>query len=231
MKRCGYSPPLRVCDCVCVGGCRCVRLPPDGLRPRSYEVLRQLGSGNFSDVFLVRGRTPAQSPVAGAASPPSASSPGQLFAVKKTKTLLRSRADRDSQLQEIKVYEHLSRCADAMRDGAAGGEAAKHIASGFRRVVEYFAAWQEEGYLHIKMEVRGVVWRGVVRYLPACPPVRLPSCLPAFLRAACGCRPCVPCALYCAVLCSITSAPPPHHITQSHQICLLYTSPSPRDRG
>lgn len=123
----------------------------DGHFSNTYRVLRQLGSGNFSDVFLVQSRTPAASPTAssnrdrhGAPSP----SP-QLFAVKKTKCLLRSRAERDTQLQEIQVYEHLARCAQAMRN--AGD--ALHVAAGIHRVVEYFAAWQEEGFLHIKMEV------------------------------------------------------------------------------
>ena len=123
----------------------------DGHFSNTYRVLRQLGSGNFSDVFLVRSRTPAASPSASSnhdRSGPPRSSP-QLFAIKKTKCLLRSRAERDTQLQEIQVYEHLARCAQAMRNA---GDAV-HVAAGIHRVVEYFAAWQEEGFLHIKMEV------------------------------------------------------------------------------
>ena len=106
-----------------------------------YEVCRLLGSGNFSDVYLVKNRFPTASP----AKPFSAHE--LLFAVKKTKTALRSLRDRDSQLQEIKVYEHLSRCAQAMRE--AGNT--RFIAAGIQRIVKYYAAWQEEGYLHIKM--------------------------------------------------------------------------------
>ncbi len=88
-------------------------------------MLLQLGSGNFSDVFLVRTLSPPSSPSkrARSRSPGSAvggdggdgggggnmstslyEPPHELFAIKKTKALLRSRRDRESQLQEIKVY-------------------------------------------------------------------------------------------------------------------------------
>ena len=129
---------------------------------QNFEMCGQLGSGNFSDVFLVQSRCAPPSPpwlagtgprrtrtLTGNGPPPVQNETSGLFAVKKTKFVLRSRRDRDAQLQEIKVYEHLCRCARALKDA---GDALQ-VAGGLHHIVRYFAAWQEEGYLYIKMEV------------------------------------------------------------------------------
>ena len=95
-----------------------------------YDICGRLGSGNFSDVFLVRGYSPPNSPSSGDSE--QSFSTG-LYAVKKTKYLLRSRKDRDTQLLEVRIYEHLARCARVMLD--IGDQLS--IAQGLQHIVKY----------------------------------------------------------------------------------------------
>lgn len=97
-----------------------------------FEDLGILGSGTFSDVYKVQSKKD-----------------GQLYAVKKRKTQLRSERDRYRALAEV-------RCMQSLQSDISGGS--QHESFGTHTVnslylLFFFQAWQEDGFFYCQTEL------------------------------------------------------------------------------
>lgn len=120
----------------------------------SFEIIAKLGEGHFSEVFKVRCR-----------------SDGEVYAVKKSKRLLRSKSDREVCLQEARNFQALDVSPKRKIFQRSSGDPSVSpkarlrlsppssssntltVQNGISNIVRYFKAWQEEGYMYMQMEL------------------------------------------------------------------------------